>query len=143
MPVWNADGTTNDQVGLVLDTNGKLGARFDYRGRRRLNADVAPTVAAGTAAGTSPTVTVTGTDECGVVSVTAGTSPGTGTLATITFSDAYATTPALALVTENDSAATQLGVWCMVSTTALTIKCRTAGTGAAVYLINYVVVGGA
>lgn len=143
MPVWNADGTTNDQVGLVLDTNGKLGARFDYRGRRRANADVAPTVAAGSAAGTSPTVTVTGTDECGVVSVTAGTTPGTGTLATVTFSEAYQTAPAVALVAENDTAATQLGVWCTVSTTALTIKCRTAGTAAVVYLINYVVVGGA
>ena len=144
MPVWNADGTTNDQVGLVLDSNGKLGARFDYRGRRRVNADVAPTVAAGTAAGTSPTVSVAGTDEFGVVSVTGGSgSPSAGTLATVTFSEAYATTPALALVVQNDSEATQLGVYCTVSTTALTIKCRTAATSADVYSINYVVVGGA
>jgi len=102
----------------------------------------APTKAAGAAAGTSPTIAVTGSDESGVVSITAGTSPATGTLVTLTFQKPYAVAPT-AFVVENDSQATQLGVYCTVSTTALTIKCRTAGTQSDVYLINYLLVGGA
>ena len=142
MPVWNADGTTNDQVGLVLDPNGKLGARFDYRGRRRLNADVAPTVAAGTAAGTSPTVSVAGTDEFGVVTVTLGSSPTTGTLATVTFAEAYASAPICIAVTQNDTTAA-LQLYANATTTALTIGNHTSTPSAGTYKISYHVIGGA
>jgi hypothetical protein len=142
MPVWDADGTTNDQVGLVLDSAGKLGARFDYRGRRRLNSDVAPTVAAGTAAGTSPTISVAGTDEFGVVTITLGTSPTTGTLATVTFAQAYGTTPICIGVTQNDTVAA-LQLYANATTTALTIGNHTASPTAGTYKISYQIVGGA
>lgn len=139
-----ADGT--DAFSVKNAGTGDVGARFDNYGRRRQNIPAAaPTVAAGAGAGTSPTVALaTGSsDEFGTVTITAGTSPAAGTLATVTFSEAYPSTPAVALVFENDSQATQLGVYATVSTTALTIKGRTAGTLSDAYIISYIVVGGA
>lgn len=54
----------------------------------------APSIAAGSGAGTSPTISVTGTDLAGYITVTVGTSPGTGTLlGTITFATAYGSAP--------------------------------------------------
>lgn len=50
-----------------------------------------PSITAGAAAGTSPTVAIEGTDATGMISVTTGTAPATGTLATITFAVAYST----------------------------------------------------
>ncbi len=100
-----------------------------------------PAVAAGAGAGTGPTVSLTGRDEFGTVSITAGTTPAAGTLATITFATPYTVAP-VASVIENDSNATQLGVYCTATTTTLTISGRTAGTATNVYLINYVVTGG-
>lgn len=139
-------GDGSDVVSWV-NPDSSVGARFDSWGRRRQNAvATSPTVAAGAAAGTSPTVSLGSgsSDEFGTVSVTAGTgSPAAGTLATVTFALPYATTPALGLAFENDSEATQLGVYATVSTTALTIKTRTAVAASAdVYSISYLIVGG-
>lgn len=52
-----------------------------------------PTIVAGTAAGSSPTVSVSGTDIAGVITVTTGTSTTTGVLATVTFSTSYGSAP--------------------------------------------------
>ena len=55
------------------------------------NLSTAPTIAAGTGAGTSPTVTVTGNDIASQVSVTTGTTPtASGVVATITYNTAFA-----------------------------------------------------
>ncbi len=69
-----------------------------------------PSIAAGAAAGTSPTVAITGRDHFGRIQVGVGTSPGTGTLATVTFANAY-TSPAEAVgvlmwPADSDAAAT-------------------------------------
>jgi hypothetical protein len=66
-----------------------------------------PTIAAGAAAGTSPTVSIgsNSTDLAGTVSITTGTSPGTGTLATITFNVAFAAAPRAILLTPANAAA--------------------------------------
>lgn len=66
----------------------------------------APTIAAGTGAGTSPTVSVSGTDISGLVNVTTGTTP-TGSnaiVATITFNGAYASAPRVVLTPGNRNA---------------------------------------
>lgn len=47
---------------------------------------VKPTIAAGAAAGTAPTISISeGTDHAGRITLVVGTTPGTGLLATITF----------------------------------------------------------
>lgn len=54
----------------------------------------APTIAAGTGAGTSPTISITGTDLAGYITVTTGTLPSlSATIATITFNAAYGSAP--------------------------------------------------
>ncbi len=64
-----------------------------------------PTIAAGTAACTTPTVSVTGTDTSGVITVTTGTGcAGTGKLATVTFSSAFGAAPNVTLTPATSTA---------------------------------------
>lgn len=62
-----------------------------------------PTIAAGTGAGTSPTLSISGTDQDGLITVTTGTTPsGTGAIiATITFSFPYANNVFISLTPAN------------------------------------------
>jgi hypothetical protein len=67
---------------------------------------IAPTIAAGTAACTTPTVSVAGTDIAGTISITTGTGCGaTGKLAALTFHTAYGTGPTVTLTAANAAAA--------------------------------------
>lgn len=47
-----------------------------------------PTITAGVAAGTGPTVSISGSDTAGTITVTVGTSPATGVLCTVTYGQA-------------------------------------------------------
>lgn len=59
-----------------------------------------PTIAAGTGAGTSPTVTVTGNDRAGLISVATGTAPAaSAVVATITSSTASGAAPKAVILT--------------------------------------------
>jgi hypothetical protein len=82
---------------------------------------VAPTIAAGAALGSAPTVAVTagGTDAAGMVELTAGTSPTTGVAATITFRSPYFTAPKCVVLSNSrvGSAARQAYVSSSTSTT--------------------------
>lgn len=131
-----------DVVGW-LNEDGSIGGRFDEWARRRQSTTTAPTVAAAAGAGTSPTVTVAGTDEFGSVTVVAGTTPAAGTLATVTFADAYRVAPAVVIVSPHDSATAALRPYASATTTALTVGVGVAPTAAATYVIYFQVVGGA
>lgn len=66
-----------------------------------------PGIAAGAAAGTSPTVSVTGNDTTGYITITTGTSPPTtadATVATVTFNGAYRAAPRVLLTPANGNA---------------------------------------
>lgn len=68
----------------------------------------APSIAAGTGAGTTPTVSVSGTDISGIVNITTGTSPAgsNAIVATVTFNTTYASAPkGVVLVPANTNAA--------------------------------------
>jgi hypothetical protein len=59
-----------------------------------------PTIAAGPGAGTGPTVTVTGNDRAGRISVTTGTAPSaSAVVATVTFGAAFGASPRAVLLT--------------------------------------------
>jgi hypothetical protein len=61
--------------------------------KHTLDASATPTIAAGAGAGTGPTISVTGTDQSGVVSITTGTSPtASSAIATITFNSSFTST---------------------------------------------------
>lgn len=109
-----------------------------------------PSIAAGTGAGTSPTVSIEGTNIAGVVTVTTGTLPtgASNIIATITYNGLTYGTNSYVVISENsDAPATSLltGVSMVGSkgnTTGFTITSgTTALTAATTYKWNYIVVG--
>lgn len=84
-------------------------SRFDLDADLRLTGNAGlqsygttPSIAAGAAAGTSPTIGIEGTDRCGKLFITPGTSPTTGTLATITFATPLASANYVVMLQEAD-----------------------------------------
>ncbi|BCP41436.1 hypothetical protein MINTMi27_15290 [Mycobacterium intracellulare] len=102
-----------------------------------------PSVAAAAGAGASPTITATGFDERGQVSVKVGaTGEAAGSLVTVTFAKAYDVAPDAVVVSGNDSASAALNPYASASKTALTIGVAGTPSASATYVFNYVVVGG-
>ena len=65
-----------------------------------------PSITPSTGAGTSPTISISGSDCGGKISLTPGTSPsGSGVIATITFAQAWASAPSVVLTPGNASTA--------------------------------------
>lgn len=110
----------------------------------RLTCAVQPSIAAGAAAGTGPTVNVTlGNDLCHALSITTGTSATTGTLATITFNQALDAGLFTCVVFSptNANAAGEIAKFYIGSTgnTSYTISCAAAPTDATTYTFNILV----
>lgn len=133
--------------GQVLTSNG-AGALPTFQAAAG-GGSVAPlsTIAAGTGAGTSPTVSVVGTDQAGQITVTTGTAP-TGTnaiVATITFNLAFGTSPYVVLYPANALTATLSGISMVFVTSTTTTFVITSGTtaltGSSTYLWNFIVIG--
>lgn len=98
-----ADRNWNATLNANLDTIDVL-----FSGHTRLGSGT-PTIAAGTGAGTGPTVAVTGNDNAGVITVTTGTTPtASATVATITFGTAFGVVPRAAPTFEANAAAAAL-----------------------------------
>lgn len=72
---------------------------------------VAPSIAAGTGAGTSPTISISGVNNGGIVTVTTGTLPtgSNATIVTITYSTAFPNSSAVTLTSANASTAALSG----------------------------------
>jgi fibronectin-binding autotransporter adhesin len=64
-----------------------------------------PTSQVQTAAGTQATVTISGTDTTGTITITTGSNPTAGSLADVLFSKAYGAAPHIVLSPSNDAAA--------------------------------------
>lgn len=97
------------------------------------------TIAAGAAAGTSPTVTVTGDAFRGSITVTTGTSCTTGTLATVTLKITAPTGTNPVITPASDAATLHVARWkCTGTTTTLVITVpATALSDATAYTWNY------
>jgi hypothetical protein len=102
----------------------------------------APSISAGAAAGTSPTVSVTGTDLGGEIVVTTGTgSVGSGTLATITLNVAFAN-DCYPVLQAADADSRGLAVSITHSSTGFTIVAGAAGWSTSTeYRWTYIVAG--
>lgn len=99
----------------------------------------APSVAAGTGAGSSPTLTLThASDSDGIINLTTGTSPtASATVATITFGTAFAANPNCS-VTPASASAMNVIYSPPASTTAFTISApSTALTASTAYTFTY------
>lgn len=72
---------------------------------------LAPAIAAGTGAGTSPTISISGSDMAGTITLTTGTLPTlSATIATITYNVPYGIKPHVVLTPVNSNAALLSGV---------------------------------
>lgn len=99
-----------------------------------------PSIAAGAAAGTTPTISITGTDLGFRITLTVGTSPTTGTLATVTFNRPYGSAPFVSASDKNANAAA-LGVrpYNTTTTTTLTLSVGTALTASTQYIWDFTI----
>ena len=103
-----------------------------------------PAILAGAGAGTSPTVSVSGTDLAGQITITTGTLPSpSATVATITFATAYNSAPKYIGITPANSNAAALGgniIWADsagILTTAFTLNSGLVGLAASTTYIFY------
>lgn len=68
-----------------------------------LTEGLTPTISAGSGAGTSPTVTIAGTDQAGMISITTGSSPSvSAVIATITFKKTWDNAPKCVIIQSAD-----------------------------------------
>jgi hypothetical protein len=139
-----ADGTANDQFGLVFQS-GALSQRLDAFGRPRQGTTGAPVVAIGAGAGAGATITAhTGTDSHGNVQIhTAGSPAANSPVVTVTFAQPFVgTNPPVVQIEPKDAGAANL-YYASCTNTVLTISCATAPTTGTNYAFDYFVVGGA
>jgi hypothetical protein len=138
---------TGDLAQWQLPAGGVL-LKVDANGRMCKGAGAtAPGIAAGAGAGTGPTVSVSGTDQNGQISVLTGSSPtASAVVGTITFANAWGTTPRVLLTPANAAAAALSGNAAVFvsspGTTNFAVSVGSTQLGATTtYLWNYFVVG--
>lgn len=137
------DYTSGIAHGLVIDPSANV---IVWTGNLVL-AENNPGIAAGTGSGTSPTISVAGSNNGGIITLTTGTSPAgsSATIATITFSQPFPTGIAILLTPGSLNAAQLSGtnsVWTTGTINNFTIKSGTAAlAGATQYIWNYSVAG--
>lgn len=114
-------GSTADRTVNFTDLSGDvlvapLAQAFHFGGKGS-----APSIAAGAGAGTSPTISITGTDAAGVIQITPGASPSSNAVvATITFASAYAVAPVVVLYPRTANTANSNGSIRMYTTSTTT-----------------------
>lgn len=79
--LFSCDAGTTEHMALIAGT---------LKYRNQYSASATPAIAAGPALGTGPTVSISGTNDAGIITITPGTSPTTGALFTVTFSNSFA-----------------------------------------------------
>lgn len=144
-PIWTGHvdsiktGTTDSTTALRLTAMRKFNAF-----RQVIAGGITPTVAAGAAAGSSPTVTVAGTAVAGAISLTTGTTAvSTGVLCTVTLPSAFPNGCYVQLTPANATTAVQIAR-VFVSSTASTIVLNASGTAlsdATAYVWHYQITG--
>lgn len=129
---------------IELDSTSKLQIAGNASLAHVIGNSTTPGIAAGTGAGTSPTVSIAGTDLAFKVTVTTGTLPtAAATVATITFASTYGAIPHPVFSSANSNAAILSGVsmvYLTPSTTTIVINAgATALTAATTYVWEFIV----
>ena len=98
----------------------------------------APTIDVGSGAGTSPTISLNGTDIAGMITLTSGTLPTlSATICTITFTNAFSSAPYMIISPANAAASLLSGVSMIIPGVTTTVATVTAGTTALAALTVY------
>jgi hypothetical protein len=132
---------------FTVDVAGNLIAAGSIISPHHLGSGSAPAITAGTGAGTSPAISLSGTDAGGRISITTGSSPSTSADAcTVSFNTAFGATPNVVISPANAAAAALSGTGAIylngqsASQFKLTVG-PTALAASTTYLWNFVVVG--
>jgi len=128
---------------VAADTGGNL---FRTNGASHLYGftNPPPTIAAGAGAGTLPTVSISGSDTAGYISITSGTLPSvSAVIATVTFGSAYLDAPSVVLWPRNAAASVLTFLpYAVGGTTTWTFNAGSVGLGGSTtYEYNYHVIG--
>jgi hypothetical protein len=126
-------GLTGDLFQGIV--NGSVVYNIDHTGSANVKhvngKGTAPAITAGAGAGTSPTLSLTGNDVGGLISLTTGTLPSTSaTLFTVTFNVAFAAAPYVSFSPANSAAAALGTVSAVYVTSTSTTFVITSGTTA-------------
>ena len=114
--------------------------------KKLLGGSATPTIAANAGVGTTPTISITGTDTAGKIILTTGTTPtAAADIATLTFNAAYSAAP-YPVLTPGNAATTALGaatgVYPTPSTTTLKLTAGATSLAASTqYVWYYNVIG--
>jgi hypothetical protein len=134
----NGSTTAKNGFGTVVPTE-----RMDVNGNTRTNHIIgrtsAPSIAAGSGAGTSPTVSLSNaTDMSGLINVTTGTIPtASAAVVTVTFNTAYGQAPNVIIYPANAATALLSGVSMVYATSTTTTFVITAGTSGLTAATDY------
>jgi cytoskeletal protein CcmA (bactofilin family) len=99
----------------------------------------APSRSGGSALGGGGTVSVSGTDTSGTVTINTGGSPGAGCFVTINFVNRFNTTPHVVISPSNSSAGT-LSYYTNRSTTNFSVCTASSPSASTTYLFDYIVI---
>lgn len=95
-----------------------------------------PGVSRGGAVGAGGTVSISGTDASGTVTINTGGGPSSGTLAVINFSQSYGGTPRV-VISPTSAAAASLDYYISRSPSGFEIRATSAPSGSSTYLFDY------
>jgi hypothetical protein len=132
-------GTNNSTAAFQVSGSGNTTATGYLQGKFIMGTGTMG-VAAGAAAGSSPTIACATSHVCdgvsGTVTLTIGTSPATGTLATLNFPNTHTNQANCMVSTLSATGMVTSNTWAE-STTAITITANTALTASTAYTIKY------
>ena len=98
-----------------------------------------PGAASGGAVGAGGTISISGNDIAGTVTINTGGSPSTGILATMNFVNAYTGTPRV-VISPSNAAASTLDYYSSRSTTGFSIRTSNAPASSTTYVFDYIIV---
>ena len=143
--------TVNDSASITgnLSVGGELSAAsitadtIDFSGDLELSRHIntggpSPGISRGGAVGAGGTVSISGTDVSGTVTVNTGGSPSTGGLATVTFANSYTGTPRV-ILSPSSAAAASLNYYVTRSTTGFTVRSVNAPSASSTYIFDFIV----
>lgn len=140
--VQNSSGV----AALVVDsTNMKVTVKDLAITGHIISGGTTPGIAAGPAAGTSPSLSITGTDTAGTITLTTGTSPAAGAVAvTVNFASNFASAPVVVFSPTNPGASSLSGasaVYVTPGTSSFTLSTWSGGlTASTLYQWSYHVI---
>ncbi len=104
------------------------------------NSSGSTAVTAGSAAGTSPTVSINGNDVSGTITITTGSSAvSSGTIVNVVFANAYGATPSVVISSDNAATAILENYVSGISTTGFSIDTANTTVASTTYVYSYFV----